>query len=264
MATEVPPAARPGLSRQFLQYPASKESVASFDGKKISYWFFPGNNDPAKPTLIILHGFGASKDHMFTYMLFAQQNGYSVAALDFRGHGDSDSSLCSFGFNEKQDVLAVMKELRAKGKSRFVLWGTSMGAVTAALTAETKPEGLAGMILDAPFDTLRHTLAHHADLFFNLPEFPLLNITYWRVEHRVGYETKAIDVPRALKSVHVPLLVMAAEKDVRMPVPLVRGIYEAANEPKSFYIIPKVPHEYRPFEPEFQATVLDFLKTVRE
>jgi pimeloyl-ACP methyl ester carboxylesterase len=261
MATEIPPSARPALSSQFLQYPATKESVQSFDGKKISFWFFPQTNDPAKPTLIIIHGFGASKDHMLTYLLFAQQNGYSVAALDLRGHGDSDPGLCSFGYNEKQDVLALMNDLKRRGKSRFVLWGTSMGAVTSALAAETRPEGLAGLILDAPFDTLRNTLAHHARLFFNLPEFPLLPITYWRMEGRVGYDTKAIDVPRALKPVHVPILFLAAEKDTRMTLSMVQGIYDGANEPKSIYIMPGATHEYRDFEPEFQARILDFLKT---
>lgn len=263
MATEVPPAARPAVSGQFLQYPGTKEYLHSFDGKKISFWFFPETNDPAKPTLIIVHGFGTSKDHMLTYMLFAQQNGYSVAALDLRGHGDSDPSLCSFGFSEKQDVLALMKTLEERGKSRFVLWGTSMGAVTSVLTAETRPEGLSGLILDAPFDTLRNTLAHHASLFFNLPEFPLLPVTYWRVEQRAGYDTNSINVPRALKTVHVPLLVLAAEKDTRMTLPLVRSIYEGANEPKFFYVIPGASHEYRAFEPEFQSRVLDFLKNIR-
>jgi uncharacterized protein len=263
MATEVPPAARPALSSEFLPYSATKESTTSFDGKKISFWYFPENNDEKKPLLMIVHGFGASKEHMLTYMLFAQKNGYPVVALDLRGHGDSDPSLCSFGFNEKRDILAVMQWLRDRGQSRFVLWGTSMGAVTSALTAETQPNGLVGLIMDAPFDTLRHTLAHHAQLFFHLPEFPLLPITYWRIEQRVGYDTEAIDVPRALKTVHVPLLILAAEKDARMPLSLVQSIYKKGNEPKSFFIIPHATHEYRSFEADFQAKIREFLITIK-
>jgi len=263
MASQVPPASRPSLSQEFLPFPATKEVTPSFDGLPISFWYAPQSDDPKKPTLVIIHGFGASKEHMLTYMLFAQKHGYSLAALDLRGHGDSGTSLCSFGYREKQDVLAVMTWLEGKGKSRFVLWGTSMGAVTSVLTAQTQPPHLAGIILDAPFDTLRNTLTHHAKVFFNLSHFPLMPIICWRIQQLVGYDVDEIDVSRALQATKVPVLFMAAENDVRMPVPLVRGLYEAAHEPKTFYIIPSCGHEYRNFDPGFQTTVLTFLKSIK-
>ncbi|NJK91872.1 MAG: alpha/beta hydrolase [Blastochloris sp.] len=260
MASEVPPPARPAIRSEFLPFPSEQHHIPSLDGTRIAFRYFPTSSDPRLPVLFIVHGFGASKEHMLTYMLFAQKNGYPSVGIDLRGHGDSDPALCSFGYREKQDVLAVAQWLNQKGHPRYVLWGTSMGAVTSALTAETQPQGLQGLILDAPFDTLRNTLVHHAKVFFNLPEFPFFPLTFWQIERTVGYDTRQINVPRALQSIHQPLLILAAENDERMPLPMVRGLYDLAHSPKTLHIIPGADHEYRAFDPEFQEAVLTFLR----
>lgn len=262
MATQVSHGPNHILADAFLPHPATKEFTKSFDGKKISFWYLPQNDSALKPTIIVIHGLGASKEHMASNMFLAQNNGYPVVAIDLRGHGDSDNSRCSFGYYEKHDVIAVMNWLREKGKTRFVLWGVSMGAVTTAITAETQPQGLAGIIMDAPFDTLRNTLTHHAKVFFKLPHYPLLPLIYWRIEQIAKFDTKAIDVPRALKAVHVPVLIIVGAEDVRMPLPMVRSIYEQANEPKTFYAIPGEGHDSRAFDSKFQSTITTFLKTL--
>jgi len=233
-------------------------TLTTSDGKHIAGWWFPKRQGPDKPILLILHGFGAAKEHMINHVLLAQKNGFPAMVIDFRGHGDSDPALASFGYHERKDVVAALDFLKARGEKRVCLWGISMGAVTALMTAALHPENVCGVIADAPFDTLHNTIAHHARLFYGLPEFPLLYLTYPRIEARGGYPINAVSSIAALREIHVPVFFMAGEKDLRMPVALVRSLYEQARAPKRFYVIPKAGHESRPFEPEYQKEILDF------
>jgi pimeloyl-ACP methyl ester carboxylesterase len=84
-------------------------------------------------------------------------------------------------------------------------------------------------------------------------------LSYPRIEARAGYRIDEVDTLRALKAVEVPVLFIAAERDVRMPPELVRSLYDTCPSPKSYYLIPGAGHEFRPFELEFQQTVTDFI-----
>jgi pimeloyl-ACP methyl ester carboxylesterase len=259
IATNIPPAARPAFQPGLLDIAAQSVTFPSLDGHRLAALWVEAR-EPSAPTVVILHGFGASKEHMVNYVLLARKAGCAALALDFRGHGDSAPSLVSYGFHEQKDALAALAWCRARRpEAGVVFWGTSMGAVTALHAAAQRPAGLVGVIADAPFDTLRRTLAHHARLMFGIGEFPLLWLSYPRIEARAGYRIDEVDTLRALKTVEAPVLFIAAERDVRMPPELVRSLYDACPSPKSYYLIPGAGHEFRPFEPEFQQTVTDFI-----
>lgn len=261
IATTIPPAARPAFQPGLLDIASESVTFPSLDGHPLAALWVEAR-EPTAPTVVILHGFGASKEHMLNYLLLARKAGCAALALDFRGHGDSAPSLVSYGFHEQKDALAALDWSRARRPGAgVVFWGTSMGAVTALHAAAQRPPGLAGVIADAPFDTLRLTMAHHARLMFGIGEFPLLWLSYPRIEARAGYRIDAVDTLRALETVEVPVLFIAAERDVRMTPELVRSLHDACRSPKSFYLIPGAGHEFRPFEPEFQQTVADFLRS---
>ena len=59
--------------------------------------------------------------------------GCQFIALDCCGSGQSDGEYVSLGFKEQDDVAAVLAAERAApgGVGDVVLWGRSMGAVTA-------------------------------------------------------------------------------------------------------------------------------------
>ncbi|MDX6767416.1 MAG: alpha/beta fold hydrolase [Candidatus Methylacidiphilales bacterium] len=259
LATRVPPTSRPSFQPGLLHIDAERVRFRSLDGLSLVAWWMdaPGNG---KPVVVILHGFGASKEHMLNYLLLAHQAGCPALAIDFRGHGESDPSLTSLGYHEQKDAAAAVAWVRQRRPgSPVVLWGTSMGAVTALHTAAHHPEGISGVIADAPFDSLHHTMVRHADLFFGLPEFPLLTLTEPRIEARAGFRIRDVDTVEALKLVRVPVLFIAGENDVRMPVALVRSLHDGYRGPKAWYVIPGTGHEYRPFEKEFQEIVTGFL-----
>ncbi|MDM7855608.1 alpha/beta fold hydrolase [Cellulomonas alba] len=74
--------------------------------------------------------------------------GHRVAAMDLRGHGDSDTTFTTHGdVVTGQDVLALVDELGGPA----VLVGSSMGAGSVAWAAAERPSAVAGLVLTGPF-----------------------------------------------------------------------------------------------------------------
>ena len=261
LATKIPPTARPALHPARLGLVCEDVELRAKDGKKIAGWWMP-KGTKGNPPVVVLHGLGAGKAHMIDYILLAQGAGYPVLAIDFRGHGKSEASLTSIGYYESWDVEAAMDFVRKRGAGDPVLWGTSMGAV-AALLAAAEDGSVAGVIADAPFDTYRNTIRHHAKLMFGMSEFPLLTMAMPMIEERARFDVDEVDSLRAVGRIHAPILFLAAEEDRRMDPAMVRTIYDAAAGPKEFWIIPGEGHESRSFGKEYQEKIQTFLAKLR-
>ena len=262
LATKIPPTARPSLNPARMGLVCEDVELQTDDGLRLSAWWMP-RGKPNRPPVVILHGLGASKAHMIDYILFAQEQGNPALAIDFRGHGGSDSSLTSIGFYESHDALAAMKFVRERGAGNPVLWGTSMGAVSALLAA-ARDGSAAGVIADAPFDTYRNTVLHHAKLMYGLSEYPLVALAFPMIEQRARFRIDDVNCLRAAREVRAPVLVLAAEKDTRMPIPVVRSVYDQAAGPKEFWVIPGEGHENRGFGAEFRKKISEFLGKLKK
>ena len=74
--------------------------------------------------------------------------GYRVAAMDLRGHGDSDTTFCAHGdVVTGQDLIALIDELGGPA----VVLGNSMGGGAAAWAAAERPDAIAGIVLYGGF-----------------------------------------------------------------------------------------------------------------
>ena len=262
LATKIPPTARPALNPGRMGLICEEVELKTDDGVRLSAWWMP-QGKPNKPPVIVLHGLGASKAHMIDYILFSQDQGNPTLAIDFRGHGASDPSLTSIGFYESHDALAAMKFVREKGAGNPVLWGTSMGAVSALLAA-AQDGSAAGVIADAPFDTYRNTVLHHAQLMYGLSEYPFVALAFPMIENRARFRIADVDCLRAASGIRAPMLVLAAEKDSRMPVAVVHSVYDQAAGPKEFWVIPGEGHENRGFGQAFREKIAQFLGKIRK
>lgn len=77
------------------------------------------------------------------------REGFRVALVDLRGHGESDTGFDRYGDEATaNDLLAVIDELG--GGPAFVA-GASMSAAAAVIAAGRRPEVIAGLVLLGPF-----------------------------------------------------------------------------------------------------------------
>jgi len=114
--------------------------------------------DEPAAALAVVHGYG---EHSGRYRLLAEAlvpRGFAVQALDLRGHGRSPGRrghIARFG-DYVDDALAFAAAVRGEYPDRRVfLLGHSMGGLIAALCAETRDEGLDGLMLSSPFIQLK-------------------------------------------------------------------------------------------------------------
>ncbi len=78
-----------------------------------------------------------------------------MACLDCAGSGMSEGEHVSLGYYEKEDLRVMVERLKVQyGLGTFVLWGRSMGAVTALLYAAKYPDDIMAVISDNAFSDL--------------------------------------------------------------------------------------------------------------
>ncbi len=117
------------------------EKTATVFGAKINYL---EAGDPAKPTVILLHGLGGSTANWAMNVAALSQN-YHVIALDQVGFGKSDKRFLKYRVGTFVDFLdKFMSELKIESAS---LVGNSMGGWVAALMAIKYPNRVNKIVL---------------------------------------------------------------------------------------------------------------------
>jgi uncharacterized protein len=106
------------------------------------------------------HGVGWGWIGMLRYMELFLADGWTVVAVDSRGHGSSGGGNASYGFYEKVDLLAVAdwalgndtRSARFPHEGGFIAYGESMGAGTVLQYAPLDPR-LDAVIADCPYSS---------------------------------------------------------------------------------------------------------------
>lgn len=115
--------------------------------------------DETRPTLVLLHGWGASSDLNWYGCFDELAENFHVVALNMQGHGDGVRSRQRFTL--ARCVTDVLTAVDALGVDRFIPVGYSMGGLIAQLLWRTAPERIAGLVLCSTSANFRDTPADH-------------------------------------------------------------------------------------------------------
>ena len=113
------------------------------NGIKIHY----SRTGGSKPPLILLHGLFAN-GACWNELAHALEGDFDVVMPDARGHGKSSAP--DYGYRYQDHANDVTGLIEALGLSPPILFGHSMGGMTAALVAYSNPKLLRGLILADP------------------------------------------------------------------------------------------------------------------
>ena len=177
--------------------PGFTEGHVTSDGLRLRTWTWPGS--PSRPAVVIVHGVGDSLESFVDMGSVFARRGHTVLLLDTRGHGGSEGRLITLGAREREDVRAAMDALRRDGRARagLVLVGHSMGAVAVLRAAADQPD-VRAVIVEAPYDTFRGTIARHARLLYGLPSwFPIIPLSIFAAEIGAGFDADEVDAVAA-------------------------------------------------------------------
>jgi pimeloyl-ACP methyl ester carboxylesterase len=241
-------------------WPPWTETTVRSGELKLRGWWAEGESGRA--AAVVVHGLGDSLDSYTEVGAVLRNRGHSVLLLDLRAHGKSEGRLTTLGGHEREDVRAALVHLREGGLGRegFVLLGVSMGAVSVIRAAAVEPD-VRAVVAEAPYDTYRGTILHHARLFYGLPErFPLIPAAIRVAEWRAGFDADEVDAVAAAREISAPLLLIVDGEDERMPEEVVRRVYDAHPGPKRLWVAEGAPHSAASRARGYWETVLGFLE----
>ncbi|MFC2140477.1 alpha/beta hydrolase, partial [Candidatus Auribacterota bacterium] len=245
--------------------PYENISFKTSDQLEIKGWFIK-NEMPSQTTLIVCHGFETNKSDILGVASFLYRGGYNLLLFDFRGHGESQKSHCSFGLNEQYDLLGAvhfLKKHRFKQSQKIGLWGGSMGAAVGLVTAKICSE-ISVIVSDCAFKSLSSALMNHLKLLYGLPKYPLGYLVvasymiYFRKNPFFFTPLQAVGEFKNLKG----LLIIHGKEDERTPVSDAYALYEKTICPKEILIVEEAKHfeSHAILEKKYETKVLEFFK----
>lgn len=141
----------------------------------IAAWHIPAAG--AARAVIIAHGIGGCRGHEFTVsslelMRGLVQHGFTVLAIDLRGHGESDEAPMTYGIRERRDVLGAVGWLLARGYAPGAIGvlGLSMGGV-AGIGAAAEEPAIGALVADSACADLLAVLSAHFPRASGLPRW---------------------------------------------------------------------------------------------
>jgi len=242
--------------------PAEPIAFVSRDGTRLAGWFIPASARTPAPAIVLSHGWSRSRAELLPHADFLHRAGYGVLAFDYRYRGESEGAHVTMGLHEQDDLLAALDALCARPEvdaARVGVFGMSLGGAIALLAAarDTRVRALA---VEAPYATHRAIMTRSIRHYLHLPTFPFADIAKWMIERRLGVPVEQLE---PLGVAHLisprPLLVIADELDAVVGRAEAELVYQAAGEPKRFWLVPGASHARA-----WQAAPEEYERRVRE
>lgn len=236
-----------GLTPASFELPVEDVSFHSADGVELHGWWVPA--DEPVGTVVMVHGLNRTRIEMVKKTPFVREHGWNALLFDLRHHGESGGEATTFGVREKDDVRAATELARERSPGPIVLWGISLGGASVVMAAAEDP-GVAGVICDSSFRSLRDTVAHHLRLFRGwrwwlraVPAWPVTDEVLFWMGRKGGFDTDAADVLAAAAGLRGrPVLFVANSDDRRMPKEIAFDLEAAAGPTAEVLIVPGRSH----------------------
>lgn len=211
------------------------------DGVMLDGWFIPARRPLQAPpdfrpkgTVIHFHGNAENMTSHIAFVHWFPDEGYNLLAFDYRGYGKSEGSVSRAGTildGHAAVDYALSRPETAPGK--LFIFAQSLGGAIATVVAAERPE-VAAVVLDSTFSGYRRIAAAHLSKM--MPAFMARAAAAGFVSD--GYDP--IDYVARISP--RPLLIIAGSADEICYPELGRELFDAAREPREFWLIQGAAH----------------------
>jgi uncharacterized protein len=223
-----------------LGMPFERHLFAGNERRVLEAWHIP--HGQPRGIVVGFHGHGGCKGDLLREALAFRTLGFSVLLVDFPGAGGSEGDTTSIGFHEAEDVSRATAHARSlPGGRRLIAYGVSMGAAAVLRAAALQVSGPDALIVEAPFDRLRTTVAHRFEAM-GLPAFPAADLLVFWGGVQQGFSGFAHDPRVYAARVKQPLLLIHGDRDPYVTPAEARSIATAAPGPAEALTCPGVGH----------------------
>lgn len=221
-----------GLTPADYGLPFEEVRMTARDGVFIAGWFIPAPA-PAKPALLLLHGYPAEKGDLL-FSAKALHEDFHLLLIDFRYFGASGGSVTTLGTKEPLDVAAALDYLELRGFRRVGVFGFSLGGAVAIVTA-AQDTRIAALAAYAAFADLG-LLARH--VYARLPVIREALIPLMQFWARALWDIDTGFAPKKHAGrLRIPVLIIHTQRDGQIPFSHAELLREALreNERAAFY-----------------------------
>lgn len=202
----------------------------STSGNRLNGWWMRSDTVPVTATLLHFHGNAANLFGQYQALLPLVEHGFQIYIFDYSGFGFSTGKASRK--NVLKDGFSGLAHARKHPYSQgmpFVLYGQSLGGHLSAVVAKEQQAVLDALVIEGAFSSHKDIAA-----YFVKRAIGTGFMGRWFV--REMYSGKD-----ALKDYKKPLLVIHSTEDEVIPLFMGQRLFEAGNEPKSFFEI-RFPH----------------------
>lgn len=197
---------------------------------------------------MILHGAGSCKESHHDFARAAIAHGLAALAFDLRGHGASAGPLDGGVLDDIAAMAELLRDSCDDPQLPVALRGSSMGGYLAIVAAQNTAARAIIAICPASAEGLRRALLSS-------------NLTFSANAQSLASFLSNHELYPALESLELPLLLLHAEGDERVPVEHSRELARRASHPASRLITVRGGHHRSvQHDPELQAVSLRWLE----
>jgi uncharacterized protein len=209
------------------------------DGTRLHGWYIA--HPHARAAVLFCHGNGGNiTDRAFAAQMLRGHVSVSVLLFDYRGYGRSEGRPNGAGI--LADARAARKWLAEREKIAerdVVVMGESIGGAVAVDLAAR--DGARALVLENTFNSLADVAAYH---------YPWLPVR-WAMRTR-------LDSAGLIGGYHGPLFQAHGDADAIVPIRFGRRLFDAAHEPKTFFLMRGHNHNDR-MPPEYYEALAEFV-----
>lgn len=207
-------------------------SFKTKDNINLAGWFIPSKKPHAK-TIILLHGYPADKGDILPSTLFLQKN-YNLLYFDFRYLGKSGGHYSTLGKNEILDLKAAIDYLHTRHIDEAGVFGFSLGAAVALMTAPSTPE-IKAIVADSSYANLNLMVYN----YYSIPliKYPLGALTRLWALIFLGIDLESVSPALAAEKIKIPVLLIHSKTDRVIPFTNAVLIRKSLSENKNKQIM---------------------------
>jgi alpha-beta hydrolase superfamily lysophospholipase len=225
--------------------PVRPTELGVHEGLAYSIWM-PAGGPPAGG-VVILHGASSCKESHHDFARACVATGLAALAFDQRGHGESTGPMDARALNDVAEMAELLRARAGRLDLPLALRGSSMGGYLAIVASREAAARAVVAICPASAEGLRRGLEAGA-LGFEA-DTPALG--RFLAEHQLE---------PAVEAMAMPLLLLHAEGDERVPVEHSRELAQHAHAPGSRLItVPGGHHRSVQHDPELRAVSLRWI-----
>ena len=235
--------------QQFLYNPSSLNlsyrnfEVITADSVKINAWYIPSDAEQ-NFVVVILHDLNDSRISCLNLAKAMHIRNLDVCLIDMRAHGSSGGNEFLPGMLAVSDVRLLLDSLEEHFYvDQLAILGIGMGAAVAAQFASLD-ERVNALVMQSPFASLGKFVDSHYRNKWGALHRVYSRIARSRIKSRLGYSPEKLNLPAICKSISVPTLVLAGNRDEEVPYLESVNVFDSsAAEIKNFITINDAAHD---------------------